>query len=111
MMRRVKYLQRDNKKEKEIKLRHNNNEDVLKVLINDAHNINFSNPDKIFFVLRVFSIIYLSLVLYWNKCNGTYNGQSKMIAYIRNILNANAFSNIKSIEIRFENSVVKKLYL
>ena len=64
MMRRVKYLQRDNKKEKEIKLRHNNNEDVLKVLINDAHNIHFSNPDKIFFVLRVFSIIYLSLVLY-----------------------------------------------
>ena len=50
MMRRVKYLQRDNKKEKEIKLRHNNNEDVLKVLINDAHNITFSNPDKTFFV-------------------------------------------------------------
>lgn len=40
MMLRVKYLQRDNMKEKEIKLRHNNNENVLKVLINNAHDMN-----------------------------------------------------------------------
>ena len=43
-MRRVKYLQRDNTKEKEIKLRHNNNENVLKVLINNAHDMNLCKP-------------------------------------------------------------------